>query len=214
MCRSPRWSASSARSISWTARSAYAAGSEDDDVLSLISAAAGRQADELGVARDDELQIPADVDGRLTGSSVESLHVVVGKHAMAFPSGVVGVVAAQRVQLVDQLLIALNGHDDGRGLAGGVGQDDVACAGGHLIDQVLCRSRAGISSLGTACAPPRASTVVRIIGLPFRGGRSGVLSARLPSREDAAEFGSCSTAFGDRGVGVTRRRWSPSRTCR
>ena len=44
---------------------------------------------------------------------------------------------AQRVQLVEQLPIALDGHDDGRGLAGGVGQDDVAAAGGHLIDQVL-----------------------------------------------------------------------------
>ncbi|MET0457046.1 MAG: hypothetical protein ABW137_34875, partial [Mycobacterium sp.] len=74
----------------------YAAGAEDDDVLSLISATAGRQADELGVAGNDELQIPADVAADLTGSSVESLHVVVGKHAMAFPSGVVGVVAAQR----------------------------------------------------------------------------------------------------------------------
>ena len=29
--------------------------------------------------------------------------------------------------------------DDGRGLAGGVGQDDVACARGHLIDQVLVK---------------------------------------------------------------------------
>lgn len=62
-----------------------AAGSEDDDVLGLFSAAAGRQADELGVARDDELQIPADVAADLTGSSVESLHVVVGQHAMPLP---------------------------------------------------------------------------------------------------------------------------------
>lgn len=63
----------------------YAAGSQDDDLLSLISAAAGHQADELGVARDDELQIPADVAADLTGSSIESLHVVVGQHAMPSP---------------------------------------------------------------------------------------------------------------------------------
>ncbi|WP_349319071.1 hypothetical protein [Mycolicibacterium canariasense] len=47
----------------------YAAGSQDDDLISLISAAAGHQADELGVARDDEPQIPADVAPDLTGSS-------------------------------------------------------------------------------------------------------------------------------------------------
>ena len=111
----------------------YAAGAEDDDRLSLISAAAGLQADELGVARDDELQVPADMASDLACASVESLHVVTGQHAMASLSGVVGVVAAQRVQLVDQLLVALNGHDDGRGLTGIVGQDDVAAAGGHLI---------------------------------------------------------------------------------
>ncbi|AFM20309.1 hypothetical protein Mycch_5674 (plasmid) [Mycolicibacterium chubuense NBB4] len=63
----------------------YAARSQDDDFISPISAATGRQADELGVARDDEPQIPADVAADLTGSSVESLHVVVGQHAMPLP---------------------------------------------------------------------------------------------------------------------------------
>ncbi|AFM20267.1 hypothetical protein Mycch_5626 (plasmid) [Mycolicibacterium chubuense NBB4] len=38
-----------------------AAGAQDDDLIRLISAAASHQADELGIARDDELQIPADV---------------------------------------------------------------------------------------------------------------------------------------------------------
>ena len=50
----------------------------------------------------------------------------------------------------------------------GVGQDDVACAGGHLIDQVLVQFAGRDQLTGTACAPPRASTVVRIIGLPFQ----------------------------------------------
>lgn len=38
----------------------YPAGAEDDDLISVISAAAGRQADVLRVGGDDELQIPAD----------------------------------------------------------------------------------------------------------------------------------------------------------
>lgn len=97
----------------------YPAGSKDDDLISLITAAASHLADELGVARDDELQIPADVACDLLRASVESLHVVIGQHAVPLPpSSVVGVVAAQRVQFVDQLLVALDGHDDGRGLAG------------------------------------------------------------------------------------------------
>ena len=54
-----------------------AAGSEDDDLIS-----AGHQADELGVARDDELQIPADATSDLTGSSVQCQHVLVGQHAV------------------------------------------------------------------------------------------------------------------------------------
>lgn len=57
---------------------------------------------------------------------------------MRLTSGV-GVVAAQRVQFVDQLIVAPDGHDDGCGFTRGVGQDDVACAGGHLIDQVLVK---------------------------------------------------------------------------
>ena len=51
----------------------YAAGSEDDDLISL--AADSHQADELGVTCDDELQIPADATSDLTGSSVQCQHV-------------------------------------------------------------------------------------------------------------------------------------------
>lgn len=48
----------------------YAAGPEDDDLISLISTAASHQADELGIDLDDELSIPADVASDLAGSSV------------------------------------------------------------------------------------------------------------------------------------------------
>ncbi len=63
----------------------YAAGSQDDDLLSLISPAAGHQADELGVARDGKLQIPANVASDLARATVESLHGVIGQHAMPLP---------------------------------------------------------------------------------------------------------------------------------
>lgn len=55
----------------------------------------------------------------------------------------------------------LEGHDDGAGLAGGAGQDDVAAAGGHLIDQVLMKF----------------------------ADRDQLPSARLSSRGDTAESG-------------------------
>ena len=49
----------------------YAARSQDDDLLSLLSPTAGHQADELGVARDGELQIPADVASDLARAGRE-----------------------------------------------------------------------------------------------------------------------------------------------
>ena len=55
-----------------------------DDKATVVTGAgagigrAGHQADELGVARDDELQIPADATSDLTGSSVQCQHVLVG----------------------------------------------------------------------------------------------------------------------------------------
>ncbi|SKT79644.1 Uncharacterised protein [Mycobacteroides abscessus subsp. abscessus] len=61
------------------------AGAEDDDLISVISAAVGRQTDVLRVGGDDELQIPADDASHLARASVESLHVVVGQHVMPLP---------------------------------------------------------------------------------------------------------------------------------
>ncbi len=56
-----------------------AAGAEDDDLVSVFSAAAGRQTDVLRVGGDDELQIPADDASHLARASVERLHVVIGQ---------------------------------------------------------------------------------------------------------------------------------------
>ena len=63
----------------------YPAGAEDDDLVSVFSAAAGRQTDVLRVGGDDELQIPADNASHLARASVESLHVVGGQHVMPLP---------------------------------------------------------------------------------------------------------------------------------
>lgn len=63
----------------------YPAGAQDDDLVSVFSAAAGRQTDVLRVGGDDELQIPADNASHLARASVESLHVVVGQHVMPLP---------------------------------------------------------------------------------------------------------------------------------
>lgn len=40
--------------------------------------------------------------------------------------------ATQRVQLVEQQLVVLDGHDNGGGRARVVGQDDIATVGFHL----------------------------------------------------------------------------------
>lgn len=61
------------------------AGAEDDDLVSVFSAAAGRQTDVLRVGGDDELQIPADNVSHLACASVESSHVVGGQHVMPLP---------------------------------------------------------------------------------------------------------------------------------
>lgn len=45
--------------------------------------------------------------------------------------------ATQRVQLVEQQLVVLDGHDNGGGRARVVGQDDIATAGFHLSNEVL-----------------------------------------------------------------------------
>lgn len=62
-----------------------AARAENGDLVGLVSTSAGRQADVLRVRCDDELQIPADDASHLARASVESLHVVIGQHAMALP---------------------------------------------------------------------------------------------------------------------------------